>query len=105
MTHTAAWVIHISDESRDEMDMQVEHGLPCRRAAIDANVITVWPMALINNCFCLGYQSQKGRLFLFSRLKPRRDMTSRNNERMSRGYRIAIPQRDCQLSLREYPVF
>jgi len=52
MTHTTARLIHIAHESWNNMDVQVEHRLPGRRADIDANVVAVGPVALVDNRFC-----------------------------------------------------
>jgi hypothetical protein len=52
MTHAAARVIHIAHESRNEVDMQVKHRLPCGSPAIDADVVAVGPMTLVNERFC-----------------------------------------------------
>jgi len=56
MAYTATRVIHIAHESWNKMDMQVEHRLSGRGANIDADVIAVGPMTLVDDRSCRIYQ-------------------------------------------------
>lgn len=105
MTHTTARLIYVAHESWNNVNVQVEHRLPGRRADIDANIVAVGAVTLVDDGFCRIYHRQKGRLLRFSRIKQTRHMSSRNNERVSRRYWIPIPQRDHELILRKNTVF
>jgi hypothetical protein len=87
------------------VDVQVEHRLPGGGADIDADVVAVGPVTLVNERSCRVYQGYEGGLLRFSRVEKTQDVSSWNDERMSGGHRVTIPQRDRQLILSEHPVF
>jgi hypothetical protein len=87
------------------MNMQVEYGLPGRGADIDANVISVRPMTLVDDGFCRVDHCHKGALFRFGSVEPIRDMSPWNDERVASRHWIFIPKGYRYLIAREYPVF
>jgi len=69
MTHTAARVLHIAHKSWNNVEVQVEHRLPRCRADIDADVVAVGMVTLVDDRFCRIDHRQKGGLLRFSRIK------------------------------------
>ncbi len=58
MAYAAARVIDIALEPGNKMDVQMEHRLARRGSDIEANVVAVGPVTLIDNHFCRIYQRQ-----------------------------------------------
>ena len=74
------------------MDMQVEDGLTGRGAAIDTDIIAIRSVILLNDCLRGIHGADKGIPLLSTSLEPRRNMTSRDQERMAGRDRVSVPQ-------------
>lgn len=66
------------------MQVEVWHGLPRRRAVIDADVVTVRMMFRIDGGLCLVEEFQKGRSLRGAGVEERADVTFRDDEAMPR---------------------
>ncbi len=104
MTHTTARVIHVAEESWNDVDVQMEHRLPGRRADIDADVVAVGMVTLVDDRLCRIDHRQKGGLLRSSRIKQTRHVSPENNERVPWGYWIPVPQGDYELILCKHTV-
>ena len=77
MAHAPARIRNVAHEPGNKVDMQVEDGLPRRSAAIDADVIAIRSVILLNHCLRGIHGADKGVPLLSTRLKPRGNMASR----------------------------
>lgn len=93
MPNTATWVRHVTEISRNYVNMQVWNCLPRRRTGIEADIVAIRPMEFVDLGLYLDDCGRKLLLDLSGRLRPVRNVLSRNDKRMARRNRKPIP--DC----------
>jgi hypothetical protein len=97
--YTAPRVLEVAGIARDEVDMEVRHGLPSCRAIVDSDVEAVRPE--INLGCGLGHikHGQHSKPLFGSHLKERADVPPRDDQAVARGDWIAIANPEGTLVL------
>ena len=78
--HTAARFRYVAFVSRNQVDVEMEDGLPSRAADVDADVVTVWLIEVVDDLSGSFYRRHHGRPLIFRSLEPRRDVPIRNKK-------------------------
>ena len=92
MPHPSLGIIDITLVAGNEVNMDMEDTLPSRRPNINANVVAVGLELIVQQPALLGYKPHAG-IDLFGRqVEKAGDMTTRDDHRMTRAHRVAIPR-------------
>ena len=83
MADAASWVGHVAEVARDDVDVQVEDGLACRLADVDADVEAVGPVALLDDGLCFVDGSSESGLLVLRGLEPGGDVPPRDDEEVA----------------------
>ena len=103
VAHAAARIGDVARVARDDVHVEVEHRLPPRGADVDADVVPVRPVALLDApTGDLGRPCERLAL-LVRRVEPGRDVPSRNEQRVPRAHRERVPQAHDDVVLVEHP--
>lgn len=102
MPHTTCGIQHVAFIARDNMDMQVRHGLAGGASEVDTDVVSVWAVIPL---YCdPGLRDGLGKclLFLGRRIKPRFDMPNGEQQRVPWRRGELVPYADCMPGLEEH---
>src|SRR3569623_144138 len=80
--HAAARIFLVAAVARDEMDVQVRNGLTAGRTVVDADVVAVGLVVLVEDVLRLRQHPEQRSLLGFGGLEQRGDVTARNDHRM-----------------------
>jgi hypothetical protein len=90
--NTATWVRHVALVSRNDVDVEMLNRLASRGPHVDADVKAVWSVLLIDDVANLVYRLDNSLTLLVRSLKPRGNVSTWDDERVSRRDGISIPQ-------------
>jgi hypothetical protein len=91
MPHASARICHVASVARDDVDMKMCNGLPCRSPCIEADVVPVRARgALVKDGLDLVDQPKHHMLLIVRGIPPLLDRAPRHNEGMARGHRVAV---------------
>ena len=90
MPHAPLGIIDITLVAGNDVNMDMEDTLPGRRPNINADVVAIGFELLVQQAALLGYKLHAG-VDLFGRqVEKAGDMTTRDDQRMTRAHRVAI---------------
>ena len=89
MSHAPLGIIDITLVAGNDVNMDMQDTLPGRRPNINADVVAVGIKLLVQQAALLGYKPHAG-VDLFGRqVEKAGDMTTRDDQRMTRAHRVA----------------
>jgi hypothetical protein len=99
----AARVVHVSQPSRDQVNMAVEDGLPSSRAAVDPDV-EAWngTVTFASARSSIFEQALDGAALRLTQVEVVRDMPAGDGEHVAFGHRKRIGDQDCQRVLGDH---
>jgi hypothetical protein len=97
----AARIRRVSDEPRDEMEVNVHHRLARRDAGVDAEVVAVGVKLRIEPYLRIMSSCEEVRHLFGGELEPVRNVAIRNQQCVPARYRIAVSNRDRELRPRD----
>ena len=103
--HAAARVGGVSVVARDDVAMEVHHGLARGLAAVHANVVAVRLVALFDPRSGLGDGIGQGRLLFRRQLKPIRTQPVRNEQHVPQRHRKPIGDRKEMRGAKQHLLF
>jgi len=92
MANTAPGIADIPLEAGNHMDMEVENRLAGGGAAVDADVVAIGSIMLLDDPFGLMDGRDEGHLLRGRGLEPGRNVPSRDQQGMAWRYGVGIPQ-------------
>jgi hypothetical protein len=102
VAYASPGIANITVVSWDEMDVKVKNRLACRGAAVDTYIVSIGLVILLNGGFGLINGADEGHVFLGRGLEPRRNVSSRNQERMAGRHRVSVPQTKHLIPAQKY---
>jgi len=105
MAHSTAGIGHITAESGNEVDVKVKNRLAGGSPAVDTNIVSVGPMALLDDAFRLLDGADERYLFGGRGVKPRWRMTAGDQQRMAGRDGKGILKTQDQIAAKEDPIF
>jgi hypothetical protein len=70
VAHTAARVVHVAAKPRDDVDVEVHHGLAGRAAGVEADVVAVWGELVVEPALDLVDEGEHGALLVLGGAEP-----------------------------------
>lgn len=89
---TAARVGHVARIPRNQVDMEVEDRLPGRWAAIDADIVAIGPVVLLDDHFDRVQRFEERGAFFGTGFEPGGYVADWNKKSVTRRHRVAVPQ-------------
>ena len=102
MAHASPGITNIALVSWDEMDVKVKNRLTSGGAAVDTYIVSIGLVILLNGGFGLINGADEGHVFLGRGFEPRRNVSSRNQERMAGRHRVSVPQTKHLIPAQKY---
>jgi hypothetical protein len=102
VAYASPGIANIAVVSWDEMDVKVKNRLACRGATVDTYIVSIGLVILFNGGLGLINGVEEGHVFFGRGLEPRRNVSSRNQERMAGRHRVSIPQTKHLIPAQKY---
>jgi hypothetical protein len=102
VAHASPGIANIAVVSWDEMDVKVKNRLACGCATVDTYIVSIGLVILLNGGLGLINGAYEGNVFFRRGLEPRRNVSSRNQERMAGRHRVSVPQTKHLIPAQKY---
>lgn len=96
----AAGFVHVAEKARDDVHVEVHHGLPRRHPRVEADVVAVGMQRRVELPADLVDERHQGVLLGQGRVEPGGDVPSREDERVARRDGVAV--RRCRRARRRW---
>lgn len=103
MPHAPLGIFDITLVAGNDVNMDMKNTLPGRRTHIDADVVAVGIELYIQQLALLGYQLHAGIDLLGCQVEKAGDMTTRDDQGMSRAHRVAVTRAEREFVIQGYP--
>ena len=100
-SHASARVVHVAPVPGDDVDVEMHDSLPCGLAHVESHVEAVGLELLIELELHLRHELENPLLLLGRGLEPGGDEPPGDHERVARGHRESVPERECELVRRD----
>ena len=92
MPNAPLGIIDITLVAGNDVNMDMQDTLPGRRPNINADVVAVGFELLVQQAALLGYKRHAGADLFGRQVEKAGDMSTRDDQRMPRAHRVAIPR-------------
>jgi len=104
VSYAASGITNIISEPRNQVDMEMEDRLAGCGATIDADVVTVGLVALLDDRLGVGDCANKGNLLHNRGLEPRWNVSSGDQQRVPGRYGESVPDSDDLFIVKKHAI-
>jgi len=105
VAYTPAGLAHIALVPGDQMDVEVKNCLDSGGATVDADIVAIGSVVLLNNRLGLINGADERHVLYGRGLEPRRNVSSRYQERVAGQHRVGVPQAKHLIPVKKYAIF
>ncbi len=100
MTYASPWIVYVTDEPRDDVQVQMWNRLASRLPGVEADVIAVWSELSVDFDFDVVDEGDQVVAFNFRCIPPRCNTPFADYETVTRADRKSVPDRKGIVILR-----